>query len=158
MFNDIVLALPFGTGFLWATGGARDPILKKFTRYLRRILVGLLISYYTWINYSLELKWWLIITSSYWLAASLPYGKFIAKRQWHWVFLIGMTYGLASLSVMLAIKKFNGLDLFVNVMFTGWIFTLMTIWSNSKYPIGWKWVEGVTGFFVGIIVVFIYIN
>ena len=133
--NDWIWTLPFLCGFLWAAGG------RPKGRYFRRIGVGLVISLYSYAYTGTASVFTCVAT--YWIVTAIGYGKYIAKRFWLGVFVIGIFYGCASAPVAII---YRSPFIIAQALVAAGTFTGLTYWSNTgTRRLHWALVEGFTG-------------
>lgn len=149
--REYIFSLPFICGLLWLLGG-RD------VKLLRRLGVGLAVSIGCYlITHNL---YSFTCVGTYALVTSLGYGKLIEEKQWFLLFLLGMSYGFASVPVAFITKTYHLLMLQAALAGFTWLFLVW--WANNEYlssrwRITWAYCEGITGLVATILVPYMLI-
>jgi len=147
--NDIVLSLPFLTGFLFAFGGGAPIGIIKQPKFFRRYGIPTVITLFSMINYGYRFPETFLITPFYVAVLSMGYGKEIEGKRWLLLALLGAMYGGAGLPVFVIANKatFCG----IAAIICGLTFPLLCWLSSEKRIITWKIAEGITGFMIGLL-------
>lgn len=146
--NDWIFVLPFLCGALWAAGG------RPHGRWCRRLFVGIVVSIacFSYLHNSIVCS----CVLTYYIVTSIGYGKWIKRRNWWAIAVIGASYGIAAWPIAVVV---NTHLIMLQTLVASLVFTGLTYFSNTGcYRLHWALVEGFTGIGATIVIPFMVCN